>query len=71
VSAATAHAGIEVVEGETRKTLSVSPIRYGAFASVSLTFDRRYRRSIQLTRKQLVAFAHDCLDVAHGLQKDL
>jgi hypothetical protein len=63
-------AGIEVVEGDTRKTLSVSPIRLNTHASVSLTFDRRYRRSIQLTRKQLVAFAHDCLDVAHGLSED-
>jgi hypothetical protein len=59
---------IEVVEGDTRKVLAVSPIRYGTHASVSLTFDRRYRRGIQLTRQQLIAFAHDCLDVAHGLK---
>lgn len=68
MSAATAHAGITVTEGETRKTLAVCPIRLNTHASVSLTFDGRYRRAIQLTRQQLIAFANDCLDVAHGLQ---
>jgi hypothetical protein len=69
MSVTTANVSVEVVEGDTRKTLAVSPIRYGTHASVSLTFDRRYRRGIQLTRQQLIAFAHDCLDVAHGLKE--
>lgn len=60
---------VEVEDAEGRKTLDVTAIRYGAFASVSLTFDRRYRRGIHLTKRQLIAHAQNCLTVADTLQE--
>ncbi|MGE8129043.1 hypothetical protein ACQKQD_18880 [Methylobacterium sp. NPDC080182] len=63
-------AAVEVIEDGARKTLDVAAIRYGAFASVSLTFDRRYRRGIQLTRRQLLDHAHRCLAVADQLSQE-
>ena len=61
---------IEVTEDGVRKTLDVAAIRYGAFASVSLTFDRRYRRGIQLTRRQLLDHVNRCLAVADQLSQE-
>ncbi len=70
MSFAAAIPAVEVVEGDVRKSLAVAPIRYGTHASLSLTFDRRYRRGIQLTRRQLLDHAHRCLAVADQLSED-
>lgn len=61
---------IHTEEDGVRKTLDVSAIRYGRFASVSLTFDGRYRRGIQVDRQQLIAFGNACLDVADQLPQE-
>jgi hypothetical protein len=62
---------IEVEEAGVRKTLDVAPIRYGRFASISLTFDGRYRRGIQVDRQQVIAFGNALLDVADQMPKEV
>lgn len=61
---------IEVEEFGVHKALSVDAVRYDTFGQVSLTFDRRYRRSIQLTRTQLAAHIRNCTDVLNQLPED-
>lgn len=61
---------IEVTEFGVHKALSVSAIRYGTFAKLSLRFDRRYDRGIQLTRTQLAAHIRHCTDVLNQLPED-
>lgn len=61
---------IHTEEDGVRKTLDVTAIRQGRFASVSLTFDGRYRRGIQLNRQQLIALGNACKDVADQLPQE-
>lgn len=70
MSAVAAIPAVEVIEGDVRKSLAVAPIRYGTHASLSLTFDRRYRRGIQLSPAQLAAHIRNCTDVLNQLSED-
>lgn len=60
---------VEVREGEVRKALSVAAIRYDTFAKLSLRFDGRYDRSIQLNRAQLADHIRHCTDVLNNLRE--
>jgi len=58
---------IETTADGTHKAVGIGIVRNGCYANVSITEARRWRKSVHLTRSELVRFCNAGLDFAAAM----